>query len=98
MSTVEITDVQTSAEPRKHLHGRNIDCPKAGATSDIYSFEVTGWAPGKSAPVASIEVVHEGRPCSSYRSLSIDPTSLRRFRARPAASEPASGERSAASA
>jgi hypothetical protein len=62
MSIVEITDVQTGAGPREHLHGGRIELPRAGTTSDIYSFEVTGWALGKSAPVASIEVVHEGRP------------------------------------
>jgi hypothetical protein len=59
---VEITDVQTSAGPRQHLHGGHIDLPGAGVTSDIYSFEVAGWVLGKSAPVVSIEVLHEGRP------------------------------------
>jgi Sulfotransferase family len=62
MFTIEIRDVQMSAGPRKHLHGGHIDLPKAGTTSDIYSVEIKGWALGKSAPVASIEVLHEGRP------------------------------------
>jgi Sulfotransferase family len=61
MSIVQITDVQISAEPREHLRRGHIDLPKPGDTSDIYSFMVSGWAVGKSAPVASIEVVHAGR-------------------------------------
>jgi hypothetical protein len=62
MSIVEITDVQIGAGAREHLHGGRLELPTAGTTSDIYSFDVTGWALGKSAPVASIEVLHEGRP------------------------------------
>ena len=62
MSIVKITDVQVSPGPRTHLHGGHIDLPTAGTTSDIYSFELSGWALGKSAAVESIEVLHEGRP------------------------------------
>jgi Sulfotransferase family len=62
VSIVEIRDVQMSAGPREHLHGGHIDRPRPGTASDIYSFEIAGWALGKSAPVAAIEMLHEGRP------------------------------------
>jgi Sulfotransferase family len=61
MAIVQIRDVQIGVEPREHLHGGHIDIPTAGATSDVYSFDLAGWALGKSAPVTSIEVLHEGR-------------------------------------
>jgi hypothetical protein len=62
MAIVKITDVQVRSGARERLHGVHIDLPKAGTTSEIYSFDVSGWALGKSAPVTSVEVRHEGRP------------------------------------
>ena len=61
MAIVEIKDVQITPDPRGHLRGAHIDFPNAGSRSDVYSFDVAGWALGKFSPVVAIEVVHEGR-------------------------------------
>ena len=59
---MRITEVRPYEPDPEHLHGAGLDRPASGATSDVYSLDVEGWAVGKSAPVACVEVVHEGRP------------------------------------
>jgi hypothetical protein len=62
MSLVRITNVATHNPPRDQLLGAHIDLPQAEASSDVYSFDVGGWVLGKTAPVARIEALLEGRP------------------------------------
>jgi hypothetical protein len=62
MSLVRITNTTAVKPASAHLHGAHLDMPSAGAESDVYSFDVSGWALGKQAPVARIEVLLEGRP------------------------------------
>ena len=61
MSTLRISNVSPGTLPTDHLHGAHIDLPHSGATTDVFSFDVEGWALGKSAPVERIELIQEGR-------------------------------------
>jgi hypothetical protein len=65
MALVEITGVDQRTGAGGPLVGCRLDAPEAAATSDTYGFELLGWALGDSAPLASIEVLQEGRIVAS---------------------------------
>src|SRR5207237_89278 len=61
MTAIQITDVMVHKPPLDHLHGAHIELPAPGESSDIYVFEVSGWALGRSARVMNVEAVQEQR-------------------------------------
>src|SRR5439155_17296712 len=56
MSAAEIRNVTLSPARAEHLLGCFIDQPKPGSEQDSYSFNLAGWALGRSAAVQGIEV------------------------------------------
>jgi len=58
---VEIVEIEERTSAPGRLLGGRLDRPKAGATSPIHGFELSGWALGDASPVTAIEISHEGR-------------------------------------
>jgi hypothetical protein len=61
MSLLRITNVSVDVPPRNHLYGAYLDVPRPQTTKNTYSFDVEGWAVGKSAPAERVEILQEGR-------------------------------------
>ena len=61
MAAIQITDVMVLKPPLDHLHGAHIELPAPGESSDIYVFEVSGWALARSARIMTVEAVQEER-------------------------------------
>jgi hypothetical protein len=61
MSVLRITDVAIGEAPSL-ISGAGLHAPRAGDTSDVYSFDIHGWALGRTESVEAIAVHQEGRP------------------------------------
>src|ERR687887_2168326 len=66
MALVRISKVFRPELPTDQLVGANLEKPKPGAASETYSFAVEGWVLSKTAPVAHLEVLREGRPVARF--------------------------------
>jgi hypothetical protein len=62
MSLVWITNVAARGREHDLLHGAQLEFPRVAEESDVYSFDVAGWVLGKTAPVARVEALLDGRP------------------------------------
>jgi SAM-dependent methyltransferase len=63
------TDTPLPAPPRGELRGAALDPLLAGAALPFPWLEISGWAVGKQAPVAAVELVQAGTP---FRRLALD--------------------------
>src|SRR6476469_8970409 len=61
MSLVEITRVEQPDGTAGPLVGCRLDGPKPQTHSNLYGFELIGWALAGSGPVEKVEVLQEGR-------------------------------------
>jgi hypothetical protein len=61
MPLLEITRIEQPDAPAGHLVGCRLDGPKPPMHSNLYGFELIGWALADSGPVETIEVLQEGR-------------------------------------
>lgn len=65
MTSVEIVDVALTESDAEQLRGRNIEVPKTGSRIDNDTIPIIGWVLGRSSPLVTVEVVHDGRVLQS---------------------------------
>lgn len=61
MSIVRIEEV-VDHRPAPRLRGAHLDAPRSGSVSDVYGFELSGWAIARSAEIERVEVLRQNRP------------------------------------
>lgn len=61
MARVEISAVEQRDGTGNRLLGCRLDNPKPATESGTYGFEVVGWALAEAAPLATVQVLQEGR-------------------------------------
>src|SRR5919204_6882803 len=66
MALVQISKVFRHELPTDQLVGAHLEHPEPGTASETYSFAVEGWVLSKTAPVAHLEVLREGRPVARF--------------------------------
>jgi hypothetical protein len=69
MTLVRITNVTVHELPLDQLHGAHLELPQEGTSSNVYGFDIEGWVVSKTASVAHVEVLLDGRPILKFQLL-----------------------------